>query len=570
MDFKSLRIVDAIKELNVNYFLPAIQREFVWHIWQIEKLFDSIMRDYPIGSFLFWKVKEENLHEWASYNFINNFNTENPQNEEANLKGLRKDIYLILDGQQRLTAFNIGLKGSYRFFYYRWYKTKLFLNLLKEPIVNEDEPEELIYQFKFKENNTTQNGNEFWYEVGKILDYKDSEDAKNSIESEISHLTPEQQKNAKSLIGKLHNRIHTFTVIYFYEETAQDYDKVLEIFIRVNNGGTRLSYSDLLLSTATSKWKNLDARQEINDLLSTINNIGSRYNFEKDFILKSCLYLSLLPIQYKVKNFTQKNLYTIEDNWDKIKKSILLTIELIHQFGLSSYNILSQNALIPIAFYLMKINNPDVLVKSEDKVFLQEKLIIKKWLIISYLKNAFGSSSDRILMKTRDILQNNNSNSFPYRQLFEASEVFPSLSDEEFERFFSGKIEGRYTYLLLSMLYSGKKLGDYDFHVDHIFPAAAFDKKSLKRRNYSEEKINKYISIYNSLPNFELLKAHDNIVKSDKPFEEWLATRDDSFKDEHFIPKNVDLNMDNFLEFYEERKKLIKENLKLQLNDLKS
>jgi len=97
MDFKSLRIVDAIKELNVNYFLPAIQREFVWHIWQIEKLFDSIMRDYPIGSFLFWKVKEENLHEWASYNFINNFNTENPQNEEANLKGLRKDIYLILD-----------------------------------------------------------------------------------------------------------------------------------------------------------------------------------------------------------------------------------------------------------------------------------------------------------------------------------------------------------------------------------------------------------------------------------------------------------------------------------------
>lgn len=67
MDFKSLRIVDAVKELNSNFFLPAIQREFVWEPpHQIETLFDSIMRDYPIGSFLFWKVKEENLHEWTS------------------------------------------------------------------------------------------------------------------------------------------------------------------------------------------------------------------------------------------------------------------------------------------------------------------------------------------------------------------------------------------------------------------------------------------------------------------------------------------------------------------------
>ena len=44
-----------------KYVLPAIQREFVWRPNQIECLFDSLMRGYPIGSFLFWIVKRENI-----------------------------------------------------------------------------------------------------------------------------------------------------------------------------------------------------------------------------------------------------------------------------------------------------------------------------------------------------------------------------------------------------------------------------------------------------------------------------------------------------------------------------
>jgi len=73
MSYESRSIRDALEEINRTYFLPSIQREFVWDTYRVEKLFDSITGDYPISSFLFWKVKEENKKDWISYEFIRNF-----------------------------------------------------------------------------------------------------------------------------------------------------------------------------------------------------------------------------------------------------------------------------------------------------------------------------------------------------------------------------------------------------------------------------------------------------------------------------------------------------------------
>ena len=53
-----------------EYVLPAIQREFVWWPEQIERLFDSLMREYPIGSFLFWIVRRGSTDQYKFYNFM--------------------------------------------------------------------------------------------------------------------------------------------------------------------------------------------------------------------------------------------------------------------------------------------------------------------------------------------------------------------------------------------------------------------------------------------------------------------------------------------------------------------
>src|SRR6266487_3723740 len=67
-------IVDILKGIqNQQFVLPAIQREFVWDQDQICRLFDSLLRNYPIGSFLFWNVKGEHSSEFKFYGFIKDY-----------------------------------------------------------------------------------------------------------------------------------------------------------------------------------------------------------------------------------------------------------------------------------------------------------------------------------------------------------------------------------------------------------------------------------------------------------------------------------------------------------------
>lgn len=94
-----------------QYLLPAIQREFVWDTYQIEKLFDSLMRDYPISSFLFWEVEKNNISSYQFYEFVREYHErDNTHNPKANIGG-ETGITAVLDGQQRLTSLYIGLKG---------------------------------------------------------------------------------------------------------------------------------------------------------------------------------------------------------------------------------------------------------------------------------------------------------------------------------------------------------------------------------------------------------------------------------------------------------------------------
>lgn len=51
---------------NGKYVMPAFQRQFVWSMEQIEKLWDSILLDYPIATFLFWHVDDNNV-TWDTY-----------------------------------------------------------------------------------------------------------------------------------------------------------------------------------------------------------------------------------------------------------------------------------------------------------------------------------------------------------------------------------------------------------------------------------------------------------------------------------------------------------------------
>nr|QNT35592.1 hypothetical protein HCAOCCDF_00040 [uncultured Methanosarcinales archaeon] len=552
-----------MSDLNRTIYLPAIQREFVWTTDGIEKLFDSIMGDYPISSFLFWKIQENNKKDWTSYEFIRDHDQESPHNTEADLSGVNRDVYLVLDGQQRLTSLYIGLKGSYRYFYYTWRKTELYLNLLKKPIRSEENQEELVYQFQFRESPETNNPDkEFWYRVGKILDFMDSEDAKADLRKEMQYFDDSKQDNANKLLGRLHTRIHIYPFINFYEEKSQDYDKVVEVFIRANTGGKNLEYSDILLSTATAKWKNLNAREEIQNFTDSINKIGSGYRFGKDFVLKGSLYLTEdLPIQYKVKNFTKDNLEKIENNWDTIKKNIEDTVRLVDKYGFNVKNITSTGALLPISFYLMKLDKNNF-VDSSDGLDVENQKIMQKWLILSLLKNVFGGSSDTTLKNMRDALINQTTfSTFPSKELNKKLSIESNFSEMEIDNILNINYSTKYSFLVLSLLYPNRDWKGNKYQEDHIFPKTEFTPKRLEARGYDEETINKYRRYFNTILNLQLLTDKENLEKSSQDFGLWITTRDSNFKERHSIPDIESYDFDCFLEFIGERCKPIKKKL---------
>lgn len=310
MSFQTpITVKEAIENVRAKkYLLPSIQRELVWNTRQIEKLFDSLMRDYPVGSFLFWHVDKKRVGEFTFYEFIRNYHErDSKHNTKADSIG-DEDITAILDGQQRLTSLYIGLLGSYakKDKLKRWNNNSAFpkrflhLNLLKK--YSDEEELDLEYDFYFltdeeaQEDRETDPENYFWFKVGDALKFaKQHEINTYLIRNRLMSLPGEKAEFASETLFKLFSVIHEEKIINYFLEKHGELDKVLNIFVRINSGGTPLSYSDLLLSIASASWQKRDARQEITGFVDEMSKGGEGFNFNKDFVLKTCLVLSDFP-----------------------------------------------------------------------------------------------------------------------------------------------------------------------------------------------------------------------------------------------------------------------------------
>ena len=136
------------------------------------------------------------------------------------------------------------------------------------------------------------------------------------------------------------------------------------------------------------------------------------------------------------------------------------------------------------------------------------------------------------------------------------------LSDGEIQRILGYSYQGRYTYLVPSLLYPDRDWKDAVFHEDHIFPQSAFQVRALRNRGYDEPKVQSYMGKYNVLSNLELLTDSENISKNATPFEEWIETRDGAFRERHLIPTLPSYGFDAFEDFWNKRADLIVARLK--------
>ena len=556
-----------------EYVLPAIQREFVWRPEQIQCLFDSLMRGYPIGSFLFWMVRREGIKRYKFYDFMLNYHERDNAHCASVGAVTRDEITAVLDGQQRLTALNIGLRGSYAYKLPRLWRNNpdafpvrcLYLNLLSEAEENEYD---MQYDFRFLTSKEAARRDEShcWYPVGEILRAEDAVDLNDFL---IDHELANQRRPFKVLAG-LHKVVHSNAVVAYYEEEDQDLDKVLHVFIRTNSGGTKLSYSDMLMSMATAQWETLDARAEIHGKVDEINDISGGFGFSQDFLLKAGLMLAgVNSVGFRVTNFTRSNMKLLEESWDRITSAVSTAVALVASFGFSESSLRAHNAVLPIAHYLYRRDAPTAFIVQA--AYRQDRDAIRSWLTRSLLKRGiWGSGLDSLLTALRTVIDKHGGEGFPAKRLEEAMRARGkslTFEEEELEDLVESKDRA---FGLLSVLYPFVDTQNNKFHIDHVFPKSRFSPRRLRQAGVPEDDIEEYQDRVDRLPNLQLLAGDLNQSKSDMLPEKWIATfelRTAREYAEHHDLGDVPADITGFKVFYESRRDRLLSRLRRLLRD---
>lgn len=562
-----------------QFVLPAIQREFVWKADQICKFFDSLMQGYPFGTFLYWHVKTENIDKFKFYEFMLDYHERDHPYclEKKNIK--KEPLTAVLDGQQRLTALNIGLRGtmSWKLPHKRltspdaFPERELYLDLLSD---GERDENGVRYKFSFLNNKKLDEGKgeHCWFRAKLV--WEKGDDLVELLNMIPDSLDSDKRKHAQRVLGQFFNVVHNRNLVSSYEEKEQDLEKVLNIFIRMNSGGTELSYSDLLLSIAVAQWEDIDARKEIRKLVDEINRIGDGFNFSRDLVLKAGLMMSVENVAFKVENFNKENMARLENNWEKVREALLFSVELIASFGFSGRTIRADSAILPVAFYSYHRQLEESYLRH--KSYEQDRKNIREWFVRSLLKSSgiWGSGLDSLLTALRNTIKNHDANDFPYSKIkevmahsgkpihFEADEI-EDLADISYgdNRLFS----------MMSLIFPFIK-DKHEFHIDHIFPKKHFTNSDLQKSfpESSKEKIEQIIENSNRIANLQLLIGAKNKEKNKKMPLRWLE--EDIPKEEQESYARIHLLdglsncMTDFPNFYDKRREIIKEEIAKILN----
>ncbi len=485
--FKDISIKNVIEEINVSYFLPDIQREYVWvdkaNERKIEQLFDSILRNYPIGSFLFWRLKTIDVETDRStqadsgklnfqlYKFIENFDIRNCHNEKIDVTQVNSnDLHVVLDGQQRLTSLYIGLKGSRTLKKPKgWWDNpnafetkKLYLNLRYTP--NEEDAED-SYQFEFK--SPTQipatDQNNYWFKVGDILTIGDV--FRYVMDNGLS-------SQEGSILSKLQQALCINNLISYYEETEKNLDKVLKIFIRVNSGGTPLSYSDLLMSILTANFST-DIREVMNRFVDDLGNEGYGC-FGRDQVLKTSLLLTGASHKFNLKNFSKANIQRIESNWDKITEKILDAGKVIRDFGY--FGQLSSGYIISVvALYLYRFDKKynDVALNPIESSAVWH--FVRLAQITSYFTTSLDNKLSNIVEGMTGISDFKNFNEKMAK--LDANKAL-KITVDDIDGLLTLQYGNPSVLPVLQVLYPNLDYKTQRFHIDHIFPKAKFTRQN--------------------------------------------------------------------------------------------
>lgn len=311
--------------------IPQFQRQFVWDI-SSAKLIDSILKGYPIGTFIFWRTNER----LRAIRNIGNIKLIEPKDGEY--------VNYVLDGQQRITSVFAALKGQQierdngKFEDF----SKIYIDLdanIDEKIV--------ITDINDKKEHTYIKLTDLMYEKGRILYNKYPDEYGEKIDK------------YKEIIQS-----YLFRGINLKDA---EIDVATEVFTRLNVGGKDLSLFEIMVAKTYDHEKAFDLYEKFQELKQELQ--PSKYD-----TISSATILQLVSILIK-KECTRKVILKLSkeefiDKWDDATECLKSAVDFFRSYGIPVSRLLPYNALlVPFSYFFYKHKtNPtgEIKKKLED------------------------------------------------------------------------------------------------------------------------------------------------------------------------------------------------------------
>lgn len=541
-----ISIYEALNNIESGkYVMPAFQRQYVWNLEQIEKLWDSILSDYPISTFLFWHLDETNTSADTYFctfmkEMVFKKSKKEPSLENYNIQSIQLDTSDtgILDGQQRLTSLYLSLFGETKFSGKATFTTKLYIELDERKVeANSDGINSKTYGFEFTDKIGLLSPTKFELKKLKKRQFQDKSTRNEAIDNIVKTISPEQQDYARRVLNKLCTKIYDEKIIRYSEIFGMLQDDALEMFVRFNDGGKPLKKSDITMAIFNVYWPM--AKSEFGSLQASVCK-----DFGTDFIVRTALMLYGDVSKSCIDRTVANNL---RDNWDYFTNCLIELKSLLSDFKLTLSDFSKRwNVLLPIIYVINR--NPDYR-NSLDGI----RCYLYRAMFFTYFQN--GTTGK--LSKLRNAI-----NEYDFSITEELLEQIPELrlNDQKIEDILNTE-KGNLSNIVLNVLYADVKNPDKSYEQDHVHPRTSFDTGApigVLPQDWRDWHKNR-----DKLPNLQLLDRYNNRFKSDTPLIDWYNTlrSDDErnhFKLNTFIPTDCSLELKDFGSFYTKRKEIFR------------
>ena len=508
MSYKPRSLFRLIEETNQILFLPHIQRPFVWEEEQMLRLFDSLMRNYPIQTFLFWRTKDEIKARKFMEQVAWDADLSDFYNPNMSKEGIEK--VFVLDGQQRLQTLFAIFFGAITSPDNR--RAEAYFDITSGIAPDE---QGLMYALQFSTEplelpryrvadaigkDAQKNAEEVADRLNEALDALNT--AKPLEEQELTQDAKAREKrvrrNMSQLVSLLREEKHFWIQELDGVASEFPYRRVLDIFVRVNSGGTKLDASDLMFAAMKEGWSEIEeVIEETTELLN-----GTNLKFDKAFPLKCLLVAHGRGAEASPEKFTgadgEKLLEEMNAGWARAESAFQELRDFMKN-DLKVYAdkvIRSYNSFIPLFDFLYHNPKPNEASRAKMRAY-HYKAQLFGW---------YSQSTDTVINALHSIVGKPSATGFP---LSEIKDYFSKRGNAtELQRRHLN--ETRLRFILLNLVYVDQmgsspfdvKFKGNDPHVDHIYP------QSMLR-----SKLGLYSADINHLGNFRFVGATDNIRK---------------------------------------------------------